>query len=146
MTKFVPKVLVMVSVSSDLVEWFILASCDILYIFSQSRCFDTVLSLSIFDVKTGIFDCGLRFKSICIWKHYFLPKRHVMLNVHLCFLLLKASTVWDFRLGFIYFRRNTNSQTRAPQSFLFPSPADDLIRKAPILNVSSLQTPPKSLR
>lgn len=66
MTKFVPEVLVMVSVSSDLVAWVILASCGILYIFSQSHCFDTVLSLSIFEVKTGIIDCGLRFKSICI--------------------------------------------------------------------------------
>ncbi len=46
---------------------------------------------------------GLR--AFVFWKYCFLPKRHVMLNVHLRFLLLKASTVWDFRLGFIYFRR-----------------------------------------
>ncbi len=35
-----------VSVSSDLDAWVILASCGILYIFSQSHCFETVLSKS----------------------------------------------------------------------------------------------------
>ncbi len=138
-----PKNVGNVSVSSDLDAWVILAI---------SVAFCTFLAKAIaliqfwVKVKTGIFDCGLRFKSICILEVLLSSKASRYAECTFAFLLLKASTLWDFRLGFIYFRRNTNSQTRAPQSFLFPSPADDLIRKAPILSVSSLQTPAKSLR
>lgn len=45
--------------------------------------------------------------------------------------------VSDFRLALIYVRQNSNRQTRALQSFVFLSPTDDLIKKAPIPGVSS---------
>ncbi len=57
-----PKNVGNVSVSSDLDAWVILASCGICNFLAKA------IALKQFwvKVKTGIIDCGLRFKSICI--------------------------------------------------------------------------------